>query len=114
VLGTLRAIEFSKQLKNFSAFVYVSTAFCNSNYNKTGIILEKLYKPDYDPYEMMKLVEQSNTPLPDTDSEELKVFLKEHPNTYTFSKQLAENLLAKEMEGYAVGIIRPSVGECKI
>jgi alcohol-forming fatty acyl-CoA reductase len=76
-----------------------------------GIILEKLYKPDYDPFEMIKMVEKTDKPLPETGTEELLAIIKDHPNTYTFSKQLAENLIAKEMQGYAVGIIRPSVGK---
>jgi nucleoside-diphosphate-sugar epimerase len=35
----------------------------------------------------------------------------EHPNTYTFSKQLAEHLLFEEREHIKVAIVRPSIGK---
>lgn len=40
-----------------------------------------------------------------------KTMIGEHPNTYTFTKQLAENLIQKEMTGMPAGIVRPSVGK---
>lgn len=33
-----------------------------------------------------------------------------HPNTYTYSKRLAEKLVADELENMRVCIVRPSVG----
>lgn len=108
VLGTLRTIQLAKKIEKLSAYVYLSTAFCNSN--NRGLILEKVYPSHKDPYEMMKL---SSTPdlLPDhSDSAAVKAMIGDHPNTYTFTKQLAENLIVKEMAGLPVAIIRPSVG----
>ena len=37
--------------------------------------------------------------------------LGRHPNTYTFTKQLAEHLLAAEREHVKLAIVRPSIGE---
>lgn len=34
-----------------------------------------------------------------------------HPNTYTYSKRLAENLIAAEKSNMPVCIIRPSIGK---
>lgn len=36
-----------------------------------------------------------------------------HPNTYTYSKRLAESLVASEADNLPVCIIRPSIGEEK-
>jgi nucleoside-diphosphate-sugar epimerase len=37
-----------------------------------------------------------------------------HPNTYTFSKQLTEHLLASQRGHVKVAIVRPSIGEHRI
>lgn len=34
-----------------------------------------------------------------------------HPNTYTYSKRLAENVVAAEKSNMPVSIIRPSIGK---
>lgn len=61
---------------------------------------------------MIKLVDSNNNyekELPQTGTKELQDILKNHPNTYTCTKQLAENLINSELRGYPCGIIRPSV-----
>lgn len=111
LVGTQVAINFAKSLKSLSAFIYVSTAFCNSCYLNQGI-KEQVYPSAYDPHDMMKLVDANNNEekdLPKTGTKELQDILGIHPNTYTFTKQLAENLVLKEMQGLPVGILRPSI-----
>lgn len=105
--GTLRTIEFAKSLKNLSSYVYISTAFCNSNHR--GFIKETVYLTEQDPYDMIRLSENSSAWL-EGNEPNVKELIGEHPNTYTFTKQLAENLIVKEMTGYPAGIVRPSVG----
>ena len=107
--GTLRMIEFAKNLKDLASFVHLSTAFCNSNYR--GLLSEKVYPSPHDPYEMMKLAENDSAWLNCNTRAEWQHIIKEHPNTYTFTKQLAENLVLKDMAGYPAGIVRPSVGK---
>lgn len=112
LVGTQTAINFSKQLCNLKSFVYLSTAFCNSCYLNQGI-KEIVYPSHHDPYEMINLVNSNNNneenDLPQTGTKELKDILGIHPNTYTFTKQLAENLIMKEMQNYPAGILRPSI-----
>lgn len=36
--------------------------------------------------------------------------LAPHPNTYTYSKRLAETLVANEAENMRVTIVRPAIG----
>lgn len=111
LVGTQVAINFSKSLRNLASFIYVSTAFCNSCYLNQGI-KEQVYPSAHDPHEMIKLVDTNNNnknELPQTGSKELQDILGIHPNTYTFTKQLAENLILKEMQQLPAGILRPSI-----
>lgn len=107
--GTLRCIEFAKRLDNLNAFVHLSTAFCNSNYR--GLLSENVYPAPHDPYDMIKLAENDEAWVNCNSRAEWKHLIKDHPNTYTFTKQLAENLVLKEMAGFPAAIVRPSVGE---
>lgn len=112
LIGTYRTIEFAKSLKKLDSYVYLSTAFSNSN--QQSYIEEKVYASEQDPYEMMKLAEDEKLWLRDSETE-LNSLIGNHPNTYTFTKQLAENLLLKEFAGnYPAGIVRPSVGKYRI
>lgn len=108
--GTLRCIEFAKNLKDLATFVHLSTAFCNSNYR--GLLSEKVYAPVQDPYEMLKLAEDDDAWVNVKTRSDWLHYLDGHPNTYTFTKQCAENLVIKEMAGYPAAIIRPSIGKC--
>ena len=104
------AVNFAKSLRNLASFIYVSTAFCNSCYLNQGI-KEQVYPSAYDPHDMIKLIDTNNNDnqLPETGSKELQDILGIHPNTYTFTKQLAENLIVKEMKNLPAGILRPSI-----
>ncbi|KAL9922102.1 putative fatty acyl-CoA reductase CG8303 isoform 1-T3 [Glossina fuscipes fuscipes] len=106
VTGTMHTIEFAKKVKNLAAYVYYSTAFCNSN--NRGLILERVYKSKFDPYDMLKWAEDDNAWL-DFNEDKCKATIMDHPNTYTFTKNLAENLLMAEMKNMPVAIVRPSV-----
>lgn len=106
--GTMRTIELAKQLKQLSAYIYCSTAFCNSN--NRGLITEDVYKSQFDPYEMMKMAENDEAWV-DFTGAKCKEYLKDHPNTYTFTKNLSENLLMAEMSGLPAAIVRPSIGK---
>lgn len=108
--GTLRCIEFGKSLKRLDAFIHFSTAFCNSNYS--GLLEEKVYTPVQDPYEMLKMAENDEAWTNIQTRDDWLHIIKEHPNTYTFTKQLAENLVMKELAGYPAAIVRPSIGKC--
>lgn len=107
--GTYQTIEFAKRLERLAAYVYLSTAFCNSD--QSGFIQETVYPSVQDPYEMMKLAADEAQWTGDVQPDVLGL-CGDHPNTYTFTKQLAENLIEREMVGMPAGIVRPSVGKC--
>ena len=108
--GTMRTIELAKRVKNLTAYIYCSTAFCNSN--NRGLILEEVYKSKYDPHEMMKMAADDSQWV-DFTEEKCKQYIGDHPNTYTFTKNLSENLLMMEMKGLPTAIVRPSIGGWK-
>lgn len=106
----MRTIELAKRVKNLSAYIYCSTAFCNSN--NRGLIVEEVYKSKFSPYEMMQMAEDDSK-WEDFTQEKCKEYICDHPNTYTFTKNLSENLLMAEMKGMPAAIVRPSIGEFK-
>lgn len=107
--GTLRCIEFGKSLRNLAAFVHLSTAFCNSN--QVGPLEEKVYESVQDPYEMLRMAENDDAWTTIKCRADWSHIIQDHPNTYTFTKQLAENLVMKELAGYPAAIVRPSIGK---
>lgn len=108
VLGTQRTLQLAKSLRHLAAYVYLSTAFCNSDYR--GLIKEKVYPSRYKPEDMIEKAAQNVLPT-NADDEKTREIIGKHPNTYTFTKQLAETLIHNEMKDLPVGIVRPSVGE---
>jgi fatty acyl-CoA reductase len=84
--------------------MYVSTAYANCIYDK---IEEKLYGAPYDYNGVISLVTSAN------DDKKLELLTPSltagWPNTYTFTKALAEDLVKNESVGLPFGIFRPSV-----
>ncbi|XP_060831016.1 fatty acyl-CoA reductase 1-like isoform X2 [Bombus pascuorum] len=101
--GTARVIELWKELKHPISFVHVSTAYTNVNLHE---IEEKVYTTDFSPSEVIDMCDKF-----DKASINLleKTILKTYPNTYTFSKNLAEQIVASQCKDMPVAIVRPSV-----
>lgn len=68
---------------------------------------EIIYPPPYDPEKVIECVEWMNEDLVDVITPKL---IGKRPNTYTFTKALAENMLMKESGNLPVAIVRPSIG----
>ncbi|XP_054280766.1 putative fatty acyl-CoA reductase CG8306 isoform X2 [Macrosteles quadrilineatus] len=103
VLGTRQVVDMCKRMRNLKCLVQVSSAYANANLLHTE---EILYPP---PDNVEKIIEMVQT-LSNTELEEItpKV-LKKHPNTYTFTKALAEHEVAKEFSNFPSCIVRPSM-----
>ncbi|XP_050557890.1 putative fatty acyl-CoA reductase CG5065 isoform X1 [Spodoptera frugiperda] len=101
--GTKEMVELAADIRNLNVFVHVSTSYANTN---RETLEEIVYPPHADWRETLNICET-------TDSHTLKVltpkFLGELPNTYTFSKQLAENVVAEYKGILPIVIIRPSI-----
>lgn len=106
VRGTRDIITLTHQIKNLIVFIYMSTAFTNCN---RPIVEEKFYRTMIDPDFMIKLVES----IPEAACDEFQVMAKRiiqpYPNTYTYTKALAEQIVRKYANNLPIAIIRPSI-----
>ncbi|CAG7728240.1 unnamed protein product [Allacma fusca] len=102
--GTQNTLEWAKQLTNLKAFVYISTAFSNSDQLK---IEEKVYPTRIDPRAAMKLY---SVDLPEALVDAIiPQLLGDHKLEYTFTKNLAEGLIQESRFDLPVCIVRPAV-----
>ena len=87
------------------ALIHVSTAYCNCDRAEVN---EVIYPPPYDPEKIIECMEWMDDDLIDTITPKL---IGNRPNTYTFTKALAEHMLMKESGNLPVAIVRPSIGK---
>lgn len=106
LLGTKHAIDVSKKMKKLILFIHLSTAFCTSD--ETGDLYERVYDWPHDPKELLRCNEWMDEKTMDLITPHL---LDPHPNTYTYTKRLAELLVRSEASSLPVCIVRPSIGE---
>ncbi|KAF4517060.1 hypothetical protein B566_EDAN006377 [Ephemera danica] len=85
------------------ALIHVSTAYCNCDREEVN---EVIYPPPYDPEKIIQCVEWMDEELVNALTPRL---IGERPNTYTFTKALAEHMLLKESGNLPVAIVRPSI-----
>lgn len=102
--GTREIVCLAKEIKNLVAFVHISTTYCNCN---RRIVEEIVYPAPMDWRKAIQLAETTDPKLFMTLSEK---FLGGFPNTYTFTKSLAEKLVYEECNGVIPTVIfRPSI-----
>ncbi|XP_070505165.1 putative fatty acyl-CoA reductase CG5065 [Chironomus tepperi] len=95
-------LNLAKDMKNLKSFVHISTAF--ANWFELDV-KEQVYPTLYDPDDIIELADR----LPDeTVNKMTPILLGKHVNTYTFTKNLAENLIKRE-KNLPVIIIKPSM-----
>ncbi|XP_065216788.1 fatty acyl-CoA reductase wat-like [Planococcus citri] len=96
-------LDMAKNMKNLKAFVHVSTAF--SSMIRTKIIEEKFYEPLFKADKFLTLVEC----IDDSVLDELTpILIKPFPNTYVFTKSIAEDLCREKGSGIPLCIFRPA------
>ncbi|KAM3955679.1 putative fatty acyl-CoA reductase CG8306 isoform 1-T2 [Aphomia sociella] len=103
LLGTRRVMELCRQIKDLKVMVHVSSAYVNSYLTEAH---EKVYEAPEDVEKVISLVESK------TDEELLELeskLLKTHPNTYTFTKHLAEHEVVKCTDLFPCTIVRPTM-----
>eukprot|EP01129_Flabellula_baltica_P006309 TRINITY_DN234_c0_g1_i1.p1 TRINITY_DN234_c0_g1~~TRINITY_DN234_c0_g1_i1.p1 ORF type:complete len:464 (-),score=64.51 TRINITY_DN234_c0_g1_i1:37-1428(-) len=109
VLGTLEVLTLARNCINLNAIVHVSTAYVNSIRFNLDQIKEKVYPLDFDPYEMIDHIMNSS----DEDlAKATNRIIGDHPNTYTFSKAIAEHIIMEEKGDLPLCIVRPSMITC--
>lgn len=103
LLGTRRVMQLCQEIKNLTSMVHISSAYVNAFLLETE---EKLYPA---PDDAEKIIQLANS----KDEKELDLLtpalIGEHPNTYTFTKHLAEHEVNKCASKFPCGIVRPSM-----
>lgn len=106
LLGTKHVIEICKRMKNLVLLTHLSTAFCTSD--ETEVLKESVYDWKDDPYDVIKTAEWMDEKTMEALQWKL---INPHPNTYTYTKRLAELLVRSEFGSIPACIVRPSIGE---
>ncbi|XP_055374528.1 uncharacterized protein LOC129607522 [Condylostylus longicornis] len=101
--GTKRAMDVAKQMKKLVAFIHLSTAFCNCDID---VMHEKIYEFRHKPEDLMRMGEWMDKKMLDAIQKDL---LEPHPNTYTYSKRLAEIYVRDHYPAMPVVVTRPSI-----
>ncbi|KAH9628701.1 hypothetical protein HF086_003655 [Spodoptera exigua] len=101
VNGTENVIELCRRMKNLQAFVHVSTAFTNSDRKE---INEVVYPMPINLEEARHVADRYSH-----DDAIVSALMGRKPNTYTFSKALAEQQVMKQCEDLPAAIVRPSI-----
>ncbi|XP_059487923.1 putative fatty acyl-CoA reductase CG5065 [Neocloeon triangulifer] len=103
ILGTKRLVELCHKMGKLEALVHVSTAYCNCDRDE---VQEQVYDPPADPDKIIQCVEWMDEDLINAITPKL---IGNRPNTYTFTKALAEHVLVRESGNLPVAIVRPSI-----
>ena len=105
ITGALRVLEFAKGIKNLRRLVDVSTAYVTPHPGGDEVLLveEKLVDLPFDATEIYQEI------ISGRSDEKALMARTGHPNTYTFTKCLAERLLLERKEDVPLTLLRPSV-----
>ncbi|KAG5682034.1 hypothetical protein PVAND_011426 [Polypedilum vanderplanki] len=103
LLGTRQIMQLCSQMKSLVAMTHVSSAYVNSFLLETE---EILYPAPEDPEKVIELVKNKTESELETLTPGL---IKSHPNTYTFTKHLAEHEVNKYAQKFPCAIVRPSM-----
>jgi fatty acyl-CoA reductase len=103
LLGTQRLIALCHRMQRLAAFVHASTAYANCNRNH---IVESVYPPPIQPQKLIDALDWLNDDMVSALTPHL---IGCRPNTYTYTKALAEFVLAEDSGQLPIIIIRPSI-----
>lgn len=104
LIGTRRVLDLCLEMADVRSVVHLSTAFC---YCDQEVLLEKVYDCPHQPADLMRCAEWMDLKSIERITDDL---LKPHPNTYLYSKRLAEQLVQDQHLKLPVCIARPSIG----
>ena len=104
-MGALKMQDLAFECENLAAHVHVSTAYVNCN-RPGGLIEEKIFDLEgEDPEDIIAKIQNMN-PQYITDNE--KTLIGGYPNTYTYTKSMAERTFKKRCANLPAAIVRPS------
>ncbi|XP_050452817.1 putative fatty acyl-CoA reductase CG5065 isoform X1 [Cataglyphis hispanica] len=101
--GTDRMLDLCRRMTNLISVIHVSTAYSNADRRE---IEESIYTTEIKPYTVIDICEN-------LDDETIGIIEKKlvgnHPNTYTLTKGLAEQIVLSKGSGLPIAIVRPSI-----
>ncbi|XP_043273034.1 putative fatty acyl-CoA reductase CG5065 [Venturia canescens] len=103
MLGSERLVHLCHRMHNLEALIHVSTAYCNCD--RTDVA-EEIYPAPQNPQEVISCTRWMDDKLVEELTPKL---IAGRPNTYTFTKALAETMLLGESGTLPVAIVRPSI-----
>ncbi|KAK2586495.1 hypothetical protein KPH14_011393 [Odynerus spinipes] len=103
VQSTNDIIEICKSMRKLKALVHVSTAYANCHEKR---IEERFYTYSIHYEKLIRLMKESTEEEFEDKFQSIK---GKWPNTYTFTKAMAEGLIREKSEDLPMGIFRPAV-----
>ncbi|XP_017060597.2 fatty acyl-CoA reductase wat-like [Drosophila ficusphila] len=103
--GTRLMIQLAKEMKGLKAFVHVSTAYSNCI---TNHIQERFY-PENLTCPAAKVLEFNETLSPELLNSMAPALMGKFPNTYVYTKALAEQVIQMEGQDLPICIFRPAI-----
>ncbi|XP_032577187.1 fatty acyl-CoA reductase wat [Drosophila sechellia] len=103
--ATLLMIQLAKEMSHLESFVHVSTAYSNCVVEHVS---ERFY-PEHLTCPAEKILELLESLSPELLDKMAPALMGKYPNTYTYTKALAEQVLQKEAKDLPLTIFRPGV-----
>ncbi|XP_053621923.1 fatty acyl-CoA reductase wat-like [Plodia interpunctella] len=108
VKGTLEMLEFGKACKNLRSYVHISTAYNQALKNNVSCdILEEFPKAPLSPTTLVDLANRTETKV--LDEMFHKYLAPEYPNTYAYTKAVAEEAVRTMAGDLPICVVRPSI-----
>ncbi|XP_012552209.2 fatty acyl-CoA reductase wat [Bombyx mori] len=112
VRGTREILELAKCCKDLRSFVHVSTAFSNATKSRINHNLEeKIYESPVPPEVMINLAKTVEECRLNAITADL---IRDWPNTYCFTKAIAEDVVRTMGKDLPVVIVRPPIVICTL
>ncbi|KAI1883355.1 hypothetical protein AGOR_G00230570 [Albula goreensis] len=103
VMATQQLLSLAQRMQRLEAFIHISTAYANCNRHH---IDEVIYPPPVQPEKLIDSLEWMDDSMVRDITPRL---IGDRPNTYTYTKALAECVVQQESSKLSIGIIRPSI-----
>ncbi|CAH1279317.1 unnamed protein product [Diabrotica balteata] len=103
VRATEELLNLAHQMPKLKSFIHVSTAFANC---PEKVIKEKFYPPALDYKKLLVMTETLSDKMMDNLT---PIMLDKYPNTYAYTKQIAEGVVQEVGEGLPLGVVRPAI-----
>ncbi|XP_061523172.1 fatty acyl-CoA reductase 1 [Phycodurus eques] len=103
VIATQELLGLAQRMRHLEAFIHISTAYANCNRKH---IDEVIYPPPVEPRKLIESLEWLDDSIVQDITPRL---IGDRPNTYTYTKALAECVVEQKQDKLNIGIIRPSI-----